>query len=85
MTLADVGRNVGLYQDQALRTLVVVSENDRWRTVLISAQEYKRLKRRDREVIAAGEVSERQVTELREDRMLGRFAELDAEVMGWMP
>ncbi len=45
----------------------------------------ERLKRRDRQVIARGEVSERQDTGVREAKMPDRFAELDAEFKGWMP
>lgn len=67
-----------------MRTPVVVTQNGDPRTVLISAREYKRLKQRDRQVIAASEVSEGQVTRLREARMPDGLAALDAELKGWM-
>jgi hypothetical protein len=50
------GKQVGRYQDIALAEPVVVTRNGRDRTVLISAAEYLRLKRRDRQVFAAGEL-----------------------------
>lgn len=52
--------------------------------VLISAEEYARLKRRDRRVLEAGEVSERQIAALREAKVPwtvpDQFADLDAEL-----
>jgi hypothetical protein len=44
--------------------------------VLPSAQEYARLKRRDRRIIAAGELSERQVDAIRNARVPDQYADL---------
>jgi prevent-host-death family protein len=85
VTSADFQRNIGLYQDEALKKPVAITKNGRPRTVLISAEEYERLKRRDRRVITAGEVSERQIAALREARVPDRFADLDAELKNWKP
>jgi len=48
---AEFQKNIGRYQDLALTQPVVVTRNGRERTVLISAEEYGRLKRRDRQVL----------------------------------
>ena len=48
---AEFQKNFGQHQDEALRQPVVVTRNGRDRTVLISVEEYRRLKRRDREVL----------------------------------
>jgi prevent-host-death family protein len=48
---AEFQRNIGRYQDLALREPVAVTRNGRPRTVMISVEEYQRLKRRDREVL----------------------------------
>jgi len=85
VTSADFQRNIGLYQDEALKNPVAITKNGRPRTVLISAEEYERLKRRDRRVIAAGEVSDRQIAALREAKVPDRFADLDAELKDWKP
>jgi prevent-host-death family protein len=85
VTSADFQRNIGLYQDEALKNPVAITKNGRLRTVLISAEEYERLKRRDRRVIAAGEVSDRQIAALREAKVPDRFADLDAELKDWKP
>jgi len=44
-------KEVGRYADIALTRPVTVTRNGRDRTVLISAEEYQRLKRRDRQVL----------------------------------
>ena len=45
-TSAEFGRKIGHYQDRALVEPVMVTRNGRERVVLLSADEYKRLKRR---------------------------------------
>jgi prevent-host-death family protein len=80
VSAAEFHRNVGAYQDIALTRPVTITKNGRERTVLLSAQEYARLKRRDRRVIAAGELSDRQVDAIRNARVPDQYAELDKEI-----
>ncbi len=77
---AEFHRNVGMYQDIALTKPTTITKNGRERTVLLSAQEYARLKPRDWRVIAAGELSERQVDAIRNARVPDPYADLDKEV-----
>lgn len=49
---AEFQRNIGRYQDLALTQPVAVTTRGRARTVMISTEEYHRLKRRDREVLS---------------------------------
>ena len=79
-TSAEFRRNIGRYQDEALKKPVAITDYGRPTTVLISAAEYFRLKRRDRRVITAGEVSDRQVAALIEAQVPDHFADLDAEL-----
>jgi prevent-host-death family protein len=51
VSAAEFQRNIGRYQDLALRHPVAVTRNGRESTVLISSEEYQRLKRRDRQVL----------------------------------
>lgn len=51
-------RTPGVYQDQAQHEPVVILKHNREHTVLLSAVEYQRLKRRDREVFRSGELAE---------------------------
>jgi prevent-host-death family protein len=85
VTSADFQRNIGLYQDEALKKPVAITKNGRPRTVLISAEEYERLKRRDRRAMSAGEISDRQFAAVREAKVPDRFADLDAELKDWKP
>lgn len=48
---AEFGRLVGHYQDRALVEPVIVTRNGRERIVLLSAQEYHRLKELDRQAL----------------------------------
>jgi prevent-host-death family protein len=51
VSAAEFQRNIGRYQDLAHSRPVAVTRNGREGTVLISEEEYRRLKRRDREVL----------------------------------
>jgi prevent-host-death family protein len=55
---ADFQRNIGKYQDLAMTQPVAVTRNGRERTVMISTEEYNRLKRRDREVLGLDDFTE---------------------------
>lgn len=55
---AEFQRNFGVYQDKALTEPVTITRNGRERVVMVSADEYRRLKRRAREVLAVGELSD---------------------------
>ena len=52
---AEAQRNFGLYKDKALIQPVAITRNGRPRTVMISIEEYERLKRRDRQVFRTEE------------------------------
>ena len=51
VSATEFGKEVGRFQDAALSQPVIVTRNGRDRTVTISIEEYRRLKRRDREVL----------------------------------
>jgi prevent-host-death family protein len=85
VTAAEFHRNIGTYQDIALTKTVTITKNGRERTVLISAEEYARLKRRDRRVISAGELTDRQIAALREAKVPDQHAHLDREIKDWKP
>lgn len=55
---ADFQRNIGRYQDIALRQPVAVTRNGRESCMLISVEEYRRLKRRAREVLSIEDFTE---------------------------
>ena len=85
VTAAEFHRNIGVYQDVALTKTVTITKNGRERTVLISAEEYARLKRRDRRAIAAGDLTDRQIGALREAKVPDQHVDLDREIKDWKP
>jgi PHD/YefM family antitoxin component YafN of YafNO toxin-antitoxin module len=62
---AEFQKNIGRYQDMALREPVLVTRNGRDRTVLISTEEYQRLKRRDRRVMRLEDFTEEEIEALK--------------------
>ncbi|MFN3717302.1 MAG: type II toxin-antitoxin system Phd/YefM family antitoxin [Rhizobium rhizophilum] len=58
VSAAEFQRQSGRYFDLALTQPVVITRNGRERTVMISTEEYQRLKRRDREVLRAEDFTE---------------------------
>ena len=68
VSAAEFQRNIGRYQDMALTQAVVVARNGRERTVMISVEEYRRLKRHDRQVLELEEFSEADIAALEETK-----------------
>jgi len=62
---AEFQRNFGRYQDVALTEPVAVTRNGRERLVVLSAEEYRRLKRRDREVLGLEDFTEADLQAIR--------------------
>jgi prevent-host-death family protein len=64
VSAAEFQRNIGRYQDLALTQPVAVTRNGRERTVLISIDEFHRLKRRDRQVLRLEDFTEQDIADL---------------------
>lgn len=58
VSAAEFQRKIGHYQDVALRQPVAVTRNGRDSTILLSVDEYQRLKRRDRQVLGLDDFSD---------------------------
>lgn len=65
--------------------MTVIAKNGRPPTTPISTDEHQRPKRRDRRVLSAAELSDRQIAALREAEVPAEFADLDAELKDWSP
>jgi len=85
VTAAEFQRNIGTYQDLAFAKAITITSKGRERTVLISAEEYERLKRRDCRTVAAGQLTDCQITALREAKVSDQHADLDRELADWKP
>lgn len=80
----EVARSFGRYADQALAHPVHVTKHGRTHIVLISEDEYKRLKSRDRIVFAAEDIPADLLAALqRTDDLPVDTPELAAEVKDW--
>jgi prevent-host-death family protein len=82
ITSADFQRKIGHYQDRALVEPVMVTRNGRERVVLISADEFKRLKRRDREALRAEDVAEGELAAISAAEVPAEYSHLDTELDG---
>ena len=80
VSAAEFQRNIGRYQDLALREPVNVTRNGREGTVLISTDEYRRLKRRDRDVLRPEDFSEQDIAALEASRPPVEAAAFDHEL-----
>ena len=61
ITSVEFQRHFGRYQDEALKEPISITRNGRERIVVLSAEEYNRLKRRDRQVMALSDFTELEI------------------------
>jgi prevent-host-death family protein len=77
---AEFQRNFGVYQDKALAEPVAITRNGRERLVVVSADEYRRLKRRAREVLPVEALSDADLEGIARTEMAPRHKHLDLEL-----
>ena len=80
VSAAEFQRNIGRYQDMALTQPVVVARNGRERTVMISVEEYHRLKRRDRRVMGLEDFTDEDIAALEKTRAPEAAKAFDSEL-----
>jgi prevent-host-death family protein len=85
VSAAEFQRNIGRYQDIALTKPVAITKNGRERTILISADEYHRLKRRDRKVILAGDLTDEDIKAIEAAEVDAKYDYLNEELKDWKP
>jgi PHD/YefM family antitoxin component YafN of YafNO toxin-antitoxin module len=81
VTTAEFIKRYGTLADRALSEPVTITKNGRDRLVLLSADEYTRLKRRDRRAIAAEELTEAELALIASAEVPAEYAHLDAELV----
>lgn len=81
ITSAEFQRNLGTYQDKALLDPVVITRNGRERIVVMSADEFRRLKRRAREVLPVSSLSDADLVAIEQSEMSPRHQHLDRELL----
>jgi prevent-host-death family protein len=77
---AEFQKNFGRYQDVALKEPVTVTRNGRDRTVLLSIEEYERLKRRDRRVMSLDDFTEEDIAAIEQAQVPPEAAQFNHEV-----
>lgn len=82
ITSVEFQRNFGRYQDEALKEPVAITRNGRERIVVLSAAEYHRLKRRDRQVMGVDDFTEADIQAIRNAEPPKEAAAFDHEVGG---
>lgn len=85
VTTADFIKNFGTLSDKALTEPLTITKNGRDRLVVLSVQEYERLKLRDREVMRAEDAPAWLLEALeRTDDIPPESVALDAEAKHWL-
>jgi len=85
VSTAEFIKNYGTLADKALTEPVVITKNGRDRLVMLSAEEYVRLKRRDRRVVRLGDFSDQDMALIAQAEVPADYAHLDAELKDWKP
>lgn len=85
VSTADFIKNYGTLADKALQEAVTITKNGRDRLVMISAEEYSRLTRRDRRVVKLEDFTDEEMALIAATEAAPEDERLDIELRGWQP
>ncbi|TXL81927.1 type II toxin-antitoxin system Phd/YefM family antitoxin [Vineibacter terrae] len=85
VSTAEFIKNYGSLADHALIEPVTITKNGRDRLVLLSANEYERLRRRDQRAFAAEELNEAELDAIARAEVPAEHGPLDDELKDWRP
>jgi PHD/YefM family antitoxin component YafN of YafNO toxin-antitoxin module len=85
VSTADFIKNYSTLADRALVEPVTITKHGRDRLVVVSASEYERLKRRDRQVFESAELPDRVLELIALAEIPAEFAHLNEELKDWTP
>jgi len=85
VSTADFIKNYGDIADKALIEPVTITKNGRDRLVVMAAGEYQRLKRRDRQVRCAEDLTDEELALIAAAEVPAEYAYLDDELKDWTP
>ena len=83
VSTAEFIKNYGTLADKALSEPVTITKNGRDRLVMISVEEYARLKRRDRRALRLEDFSVQEMALIAKVEVPPGHEHLDAELKGW--
>lgn len=82
VTITQLQRHIGDIQELASKGPVRITRNGREKYILLSAEEYHRLKRRDRQVLGVEDLSEDDVRDIAAANVPEEYAYLNERRMG---
>ncbi len=82
---AEFQKQFGSLADKALTEPVTITRNGRDRLVLMSVEEYDRLKRRDRRVVRLEDFTADEMARIATSEVPAEYNYLDAELKDWRP
>jgi prevent-host-death family protein len=82
---AEFQKQFGSLADKALTEPVTITRNGRDRLVLMSVEEYERLRRRDRRVVRLEDFTEEEMALIARTEVPAEYGHLDAELKDWRP
>ena len=85
VSTAEFLKNYGALADKALAEAVTITKNGRDRLVVICADEYARLKRRDRRVVKLEDFTDDEMALIAKAEVPPGHEHLDAELKDWRP
>jgi PHD/YefM family antitoxin component YafN of YafNO toxin-antitoxin module len=85
VTTAEFIKNYGTLADKALSEPVTITKNGRDQLVMLSAEEYARLKRRDRRVVRLEEFTDEEMALIAQAGVPAEQCHLDDELKNWRP
>jgi len=85
VSTADFIKHYSTLADRALVEPVTITKHGRDRLVVVSATEYERLKRRDRQVFQSADLPDRVLELIAQAEVLAELAHLDDELKDWTP
>jgi prevent-host-death family protein len=82
---AEFQKKFGSLADKALTEPVTITRNGRDRLVLLSVEEYDRLKRRDRRVVRLEDFTDAEMALIGAAQVPAEHSHLDVELKDWKP
>jgi hypothetical protein len=83
VTTAEFIKHYGTLADRPLSEPVTITKNGRDRLVVLSGEEYERLRRRDRQAIKAGALTDDEIALIATAEVPAEYAHLDDELEDW--
>ena len=85
VSAAEFIKNYEKFSGRALAEPVTITDGGRDRLVVMSVDEYERLRKRDRRVVTAGELTEEERKLIATAEVPAAHAHLDDELKNWRP